>query len=365
MKKKIPINNLKFLLTKNKFKYLNIINKVLNKGNLILGDETKKFEYSFSKFINSKFCVGCANGTDALRLALSSLNLKKKDKILLSPNAGFYACSQILNLGIEFAFNDIEHDYYGPSLKKIKEVITEDIKVIIVTHLYGIANRDILKISQFCKKKNIILIEDCSQAVGVRIHGKHVGTFGDISTFSFYPTKNLGSLGDAGALICKSKKIYKKLVSLRQYGWKKKYIVNITGGVNSRLDEIQSAILNINLKNINLINKEKIKIAKFYLKNINNKKIVINNPSLFYNGHLFVISVNNRNKFMKYLKSKNIQTEIYYPILDYNQKIIKKYFKNTHLKVSEYLSKRIVCLPNYNGITRNELKKITQVINGW
>jgi dTDP-3-amino-2,3,6-trideoxy-4-keto-D-glucose/dTDP-3-amino-3,4,6-trideoxy-alpha-D-glucose/dTDP-2,6-dideoxy-D-kanosamine transaminase len=365
MKKKILVNNLKFLLKKNKFKYLNSIKKVLNKGTLILGDETQKFEKNFSKFTNSKFCISCANGTDALQLALSSLNLKENNRILLSANAGFYACSQILKLGLKFKFCDIENDYFGPSLKKIQESFANNIKVIIITHLYGIANKDILKIRKFCKKRSVILIEDCSQAVGVRINGKHVGTFGDIATFSFYPTKNLGSLGDAGALICKSKKIYKRLMSLKQYGWKKKYIVNISGGVNSRLDEIQAAVLNINLRQINLINKEKKRIANFYLKNIKNKKIAIINPKPYYNGHLFVILVNNRYKFIRYLKSKNIRSEIHYPILDYNQKIIKKRFKKLYLTNSENISKKILSLPNFNGISINDLKKITDVINAW
>lgn len=363
--KSINLNDLSFLSKKYQKIYINSFKKVLKVGSFVLGNEVRSFEKNFSTFTNSKYCVTCANGTDALYLSLKSLNIKKNQKILLSANAGFYATSQLLNLGLDFDFVDIVDDYYGPSLEKIIDAYDESVAAIIVTHLYGYANEDILEIKKFCNKKNIFLIEDCAQAVGVKINGKHVGSYGDIATYSFYPTKNLGALGDAGAITCQSKKIYQNLISLRQYGWKKKYFVNFNNGINSRMDEIQASILNKKLKSIYRINYEKIKIVKFYIKNIKNKKIFVNKRVNNYNGHLFVIQTNERNKLINYLKKNKIFAQIHYPILDYKQKIISKKFKHLSLKNTEHLSTRILSLPIYYGMTQKELILITRILNLW
>ena len=260
---------------------------------------------------------------------------------------------------------DIDSNYHETSLENIKDFYDKNVSVIIITHLYGYANRDILKIKKFCKKKNVFLIEDCAQAVGVRVNGRHVGSYGDIATYSFYPTKNLGALGDGGAITCQSKKYFKKLMSLRQLGWKKKYFVDCKGGINSRLDEIQAAILNKKLQSIDKINSEKIKIARFYIENIKNKKIFINKRLDHYNGHLFVIQTNSRNKLINYLKKNKIFSEVHYPILDYKQKIISKKFKHLSLKNTENLSTKILSLPIYYGMTKKDLISITRILNLW
>ena len=311
--------------------YKSIFNKVLFSGKYILSTEVKKFEQNFKKYIKSNYCISCGNGSNAISLALRALNVDENQKIILAPNCGFYSTNEILSLGAKPIYSDINSNFFGPSLKDVQNAYqkNKNITTVIITHLYGYVNPHIELISNFCKKNKLFLIEDCAQSLGSNFGKKKVGTFGDIGIFSFYPTKNLGAFGDAGALVCKDKIISNRIIQLRQYGWKKKYIVHRPQGMNSRMDEIQAAILNFKIKKLD---KENKKLGDLFLKlhkKIENKYIQIQNnleSTHRHIPHLFVILIKkNRGKFLKYLDKNQIQSDIHYPVLDYNQPIMKNF----------------------------------------
>lgn len=362
----IYINNLNAKVTKNKKKYLSIINEVFNSGMFTNGKHTNQFETNLKNYLDARHCLSCANGTDALEITFKALGLKRGDHVFIAANSGMYSSVSLMQIGITPSFFDIDKYNYGPSIKEIRK-LPKKTKAIVITHLYGKCNEDIFKIKKFCEERKIILIEDCAQAIGAKLNNKFAGTFGKASTFSFFPTKNLGAFGDAGAIIFKNKKTYEKAKMIKQYGWKQKYEVALPRGQNSRMDEIQAALLNYELKNLDHYNNIRLKIAKIYKKNINNKKIFvpkIHNNSLC-NYHLFVIFVKNRNSLIKFLKKNEIIAQVHYPIPDFKQKIFSKKIQNLNLKNSIETSKEVLSLPCYPELKFKDVIKITKIINSW
>lgn len=363
----IFVNDLKYKIKKNKSEYVNIFTKVLNTGIFINGNFTKKLEKNIQNYLKAKYCVSCANGTDALEIAFKSLDLKSGDKIFISANAGMYSATSLNNLNIKPQYFDISMDNYGPTIDIIKNIKSKP-KAIVVTHLYGRINKDIIKISKYCKKNGILLIEDCAQAIGTSIGKKKAGTFGDAATFSFYPTKNLFGFGDGGAVVFKSKKNFIIAKMIKQYGWKKKYDVVINQGKNSRIDEINAEIINYNLLSLDSDNKKRHDIASIYALYLNHKYISV--PKILTikecNYHLFVILVRrNRSKLISYLKKKNIFSEVHYPIPDHKQKINIKKYENLKLPKTELFSKQVLSLPCHPNLSKRQVIKISKIINDW
>jgi len=238
----------------------------------------------------------------------------------------------------------------------------------VITHLYGRINKDIDKISEYCKKNKILLIEDCAQAIGTSLNEKKAGTFGDAATFSFYPTKNLFGFGDGGLVVFKSKKNLTIAKMIKQYGWKKKYDVVVNGGQNSRIDEINAEIINFNLLSLDSDNKKRNDIALTYSSHISHKYIDV--PKLLTNNecnyHLFIILVKrNRKKLINYLKQNKIFSEVHYPIPDHKQRINIKKYKNLKLPKSELLANQVLSLPCHPNLEKKQVKKISKIINKW
>jgi dTDP-4-amino-4,6-dideoxygalactose transaminase len=361
------INTLKYKIKKNKSKYIYIFTKVLNTGIFINGNFTKKLEKNLQNYLNTKYCITCANGTDALEIAFKSLSLKSGDKVFIAANAGMYSATSLNNLNITPQYFDICMDNYEPTIDIIKSIKSKP-KAIVITHLYGRINKDIIKISNYCRKNAILLIEDCAQAIGTSLEKKKAGTFGDAATFSFYPTKNLFGLGDGGAVTFKLKKNFIFAKMLKQYGWKKKYDVCVIRGQNSRIDEINAEIINFNLLSLDSDNKKRIDIALTYASCINHKyiyvpKILTNNEC---NYHLFIILVKrNRNKLINYLRQNKIFPEVHYPIPDHKQRINMKKYKNLKLPNTELLSHQVLSLPCHPNLAKKQVKKISMIINKW
>ena len=342
------------------------IKKVLNSNSYILGKEVENFEKNFSKYLGIKNSVGVSNGTDAIILALQAINTKKGDEIITTSHNAFATIAAIVDVGAIPIFVDIKEEDFNIDVSKIENKITKKTKAIIAVHIYGnpVNIQELIRIK---KKNKITLIEDCAQAHGAEYDKIKVGTFGDLSCFSFYPTKNLSTFGDGGMVSTNNNNMYKKLKLLREYGWTKKNFSSQKGS-NKRLDELHAGILNTKLAYLDQFNDKRILIAKKFLKNVKSKKLVLPQINLKKKHvfHLFVIRVKNnkRNIFLKYLKKNDIYAGIHYPLPNHRQTPFLKYFK-TKLPVTEKISNEIVSIPNYPLLKTKEINKIIRVINSF
>jgi len=342
------------------------IKAVLNSNSYILGKQVKNFEKNFSKYLGIKYCVGVSNGTDAIIMALKAIDIKKGDEIITTSHTAFATIAAITDVGATPVFIDIKEDDFTINTQKIVNKITKKTKAIIAVHIYG-NPVDILKIKKISKKWKITLIEDCAQAHGAEYNKKKVGTFGDFSCFSFYPTKNLSTFGDAGIICTNNIKMYKKIKLLREYGWIKKNL-SIRDGSNKRLDEIHAGILNVKLAYLDKLNNKRITIANKFLKKIRSEKLILpkvtNNKKHVF--HLFVLRIKNmkRDQFLKYLKKNKISAGIHYPLPNHRQKPFRKYHK-TKLPVTDKISNEIVSIPNYPLLKTKEVNKIINTINNF
>jgi dTDP-3-amino-2,3,6-trideoxy-4-keto-D-glucose/dTDP-3-amino-3,4,6-trideoxy-alpha-D-glucose/dTDP-2,6-dideoxy-D-kanosamine transaminase len=335
-----------------------IAKNVLESSQHILGENVSFFEQKFAEYIGTKYCTGVANGSDALVIALRAIGIKKEDQVATVANAGFYTSAALNIIGADPIFIDVDEDSLLIEPNDLKLKISENnVKAVVVTHLYGQV-APILEISQICKSKGIPLLEDCAQAHGAEVSGRKVGSFGDISTFSFYPTKNLGAVGDGGAILTSNHEFAERIISLRQYGWSEKYNVSVENGSNSRLDEIQAAFLIEKMVHLDTWNKQRVEIARTYVEAFNNLDLKTLQKTLSGVAHLFVIQTNIREKLMDHLSKKLVQHAIHYPIPDHRQNIFKDKFKNIHLPVTEISVKKILSLPIYPGMKDSEVDQV-------
>lgn len=340
------------------------IDRVLNSGQFILSTEVKNFESLFANYVGVKYCVGVANGTDAIEIALRSLGVRQGDYVATAANAGNYSSTAIRSINANVVYMEVDECSRNLTMNSILKSIDERISVLIVTHLYGQAANDISEIADYCKSRNIRLIEDCSQAHGAIVGTRHVGTFGDVGTFSFYPTKNLGAIGDAGAIITNSQDIYTRTLKLRSYGWSSKYQVEENGGRNSRLDEIQAAILSELLPSLDEDNSQRRRIAKLFSEMISSPKCslpMINGSD--YVAHLYVIRVPNRPDFIEKLKGAGVGTAIHYPIPDHKQNIEVLNLETWTLPITEQLATEVLTIPCYPELNELEVLRVIEAIN--
>lgn len=344
-------------------KIINNTKKIFKKGNFILGNEVKIFENQFSSYTKNKFCVSCANGSDALFIAIKSLKLKYFHEVIIPDMTYIATASAVINNGCKLRIADVNLANGNVNQKKIIEKINKNTKAIIIVSLWGFTPV-IDELKKICKRKKIILIEDAAQSIGSSNEkGQNSGNIADISCFSFFPGKNLGAYGDGGAIVTNNKKYYKSMLQIRTHGALKKFKHNVIG-INSRLDTIQASILSEKLKRIDLINNKRRKIAKFYLKHLSNKQIYlfkgINIGSCF---HQFVVLVKNRKKFTNYLAKFKIPYGYHYPYSIHKLKAIKNFCRDKNFKNSLLISSRCVSLPIDPNLTQNQLEYITNKIN--
>ncbi|TNF36671.1 MAG: DegT/DnrJ/EryC1/StrS family aminotransferase [Gammaproteobacteria bacterium] len=341
------------------------LTRVLASGWFVLGPEVQAFEKEFAAYCGVKHCVSLANGTDALELVLRGVGVDAGDEVITAANAGMYSSTAILAIGAKPVYADIEESSMLLSVKAAEAAITKHTKAIIVTHLYG-QMADMPAFRAMADKYAIPLIEDCAQSHGAASGGKRVGAWGDAAAFSFYPTKNLGALGDGGAVVSSSEMIASRVRALRQYGWESKYQVAHRGGRNSRLDEMQAALLRIKLQRLDNWNRKRRDIALAYNHGIKHPAIrlpQVNGED--YVGHLYVIRLNRRDALRDYLKQHGIASEVHYPILDYRQPAVSAQYREVSLPISEKTTSEILTLPCYPELTMAEVEKVCEVINGW
>jgi aminotransferase EvaB len=348
-------------------KILSKLDKVLLKGNIFFGSELKKFERNFLSKYKSSYGIAVGSGTDALYISLKALNIKNGDEVITAANTAIPTISAIVNSGAIPKLVDVGEDYLIDPLK-IEKQINKKTKVIIPVHLYG-QSCDMNKIKKIAIKHNLKIIEDCAQAQGAKYKNKFVGNFGDFGCFSFYPTKILGTYGDGGFVIAKNFKDYEKIKRLRFYGietsnkrsvYYNKYYAN-ENGLNSRLDEIQSSILNLKMKYVNNYISQRNKLANLYLKYLKETSLKLpkTNKTNQHVYHLFTVRHSKRNFIIKMLNKKKIGTRIIYPFPINNMNGYKKFnFNNKELKNTIKFSKEIFSLPLYPELKVSEVIKI-------
>jgi len=354
-----PVDNNKSI----KNKLLTKISKVISDGKYILGDSVKSFEKNLSKYLRVKYALAVNSGTDGLIASLLCIDVKKNDEIIVPSHTATATISSIKLLGAKPIFIDINLSNYTIDVHKISSRITNRTKAIIGVHIYGYPcnNFEIIKI---CKKYNIFFIEDCAQSIGSELNKKKLGTFGDFGCFSFFPTKNLSAIGDAGAVVTNNHNYYLKLVKIRQYGWNQNR-VSVVNGFNSRCDEIQAAILNVKIKFLDIYIKKRRAIAKLYDSSLKNLPILPPKEEKNYKHsyHLYVIRIKRsvRAAFIQYMRSKNIFLGIHYD--PPTHKMISFNDKKFNLVNTEKISKEIVSLPIYPELSRSKINKICKNIN--
>ncbi len=337
--------------------------RALNSGWYILGKEMEDFEQKFAAYMGVKHCVALNSGTDALILAFRAIGIKPGDEVVVP--AGTYIASVIgvTENGGTPVFVDMD-DHMEIDADAIEQKITDKTKAILPVHLYGQCSR-MDKITDIARKHNLILIEDCAQCHGSTFNGKLAGTFGNIGCFSFYPTKPLGALGDAGAIITDDDKLAEKIRLLRNYGSKVKYHNEISG-VNSRMDEVQAAVLKVGLNYLDEGNIERRHQAQMYMEGIKNPKVMIPPvyEEVYHVYHLFPVLVEDRDSFQEYLVKNHIKTQVHYPIPPYVAKCYKEWgYQWSDFPNAERYAKQEVSLPIYAGLPDEEVQYVISVIN--
>ena len=340
------------------------IARVLNSGIFILGPEVKNFEIEFARYIGTEFCIGTANGTDALEIALRACGVDAHKKVATVANAGFYTSTALHAIGAEPIYIDVDLETRNVELESVRKVINEGVYAVVITHLYGLAVAETEAIIKLCHENGVMVVEDCAQAHGASIGGKRVGSFGDAAAFSFYPTKNLGAYGDAGAVVTTNKEIREKAMSLRSYGWREKYFIESQVGRNSRLDEIQAAILTELLPNLDKDNERRLEIANYYIKHIRNKDIQLPSHEISsFVAHLFVLRSPYRDSLQKQLAEHGIDSMVHYPISDNDQVLNKHKSSKTQLQNTKILTQEILSIPCYPEMSDEEVEYVTRTIN--
>lgn len=335
----------------------------IESGHYILGPQVKDLEKSISNFCGVKHGIGVGNGTDALTITLKALGIGKGDEVITTPFTFFASAETPSLLGATPVFVDINPDTYCIDVDKIEEKITDKTKAIIPVHIFG-HMCDMDRIMDIAKKHNLLVVEDACQAIGAMYNGKRAGSFGNAACFSFYPTKNLGGYGDGGMIVTNDEKLADKIRLLRAHGSRPKYYHSVVG-YNSRLDEIQAAILNVKFKHLEDWNSFRNKKAHIYneLLKDTSLRLPFECEDVYHIYHLYIVQHQKRDELMSYLKENGVATAIYYPLPLHLQKVYEPLgYKEGDLPVAEAASKKTFAIPLYPEITEEEQEYVASLI---
>lgn len=340
------------------------IREILDSGWYLSGKWNDEFSKNFADFCGTKHAIGVANGLDAINLIIRGYGFGAGDEIIVPANTYIATILAISENGCTPVLVEPDINTYNIDPDKIEEKITSRTKAIIVVHLYGQAVQ-MAKIWELAKKYNLKVIEDAAQAHGAIYDGKRVGNLGDAAAFSFYPGKNLGALGDAGGVTTNDTELFERVKAIANYGSDRKYH-HIYKGVNSRLDEIQAALLDVKLPHLDADNARRREIAKYYRENITNPKIIL--PTTYDENahvwHVFVIRTENRDELCKHLENNGIQTNIHYPTAPHKQGAYSEWAEMS-LPITEEIHRTVMSLPISPVLTDEEVKQIVEVVNGF
>lgn len=338
------------------------VRRVLSSGWYVLGPETSAFEQELAEFLGCERALGVASGTDALRIALLAVGCESGSEIVCAANAGGYAAIAAASIGSRLVYADVDPASLVLTPDTVLAVIGPDTRAVVVTHLYGNV-ADAPGIVAACSERGIAVVEDCAQSLGASLNGARVGTFGDVAALSFYPTKNLGAAGDGGAIATNDPDIARAAVELRQYGWTSKYRIEREHGINSRLDEIQAAILRVGLRFVDDLAERRKEIVRRY-------RVVLGTPAIrpvsgeteSFVAHLAVVRCSDRQSAMDRLHAAGISTAIHYPIPDHRQRALPAPVRQTDLKVTEQACREVFSLPCFPEMDRLELERVISAL---
>jgi dTDP-4-amino-4,6-dideoxygalactose transaminase len=339
------------------------IARVLDSGAYILGPEVRRFEANFARYCQAQYCIGVANGTDAIQIALVALGVDVGDEVITVANTGVPGTAAIVALGAIPVFVDVDPASRNMDPALIAAAITPRTKVIMPVHLYGLMV-DMPAILAVARAHNIPVVEDCAQAHGASIDGRVAGSWGDVAAFSFYPSKNLGAIGDGGAITTNREDIALKVQRLRQYGWERKYYSTEQNGLNSRLDELQAVILDVKLTHLDEGTDRRNQIALEYNRQFADLPIrlpLIPDTNRVVH-HLYVIQTPHRDVLITQLKAAGIGCDIHYPLPTHKQPIYAQYAPQWALPVTEQMADEVLSLPNFPELTDAEVAQVVQVV---
>lgn len=363
---KIPFASFEFMHQEMQQEIESAVLEVIHRNWFIRGCENEEFEKRYAQYCGTQFCVGCGNGLDSLELLLKAYGITKGDEVIIPSNTFIATALAVTHSGATPVFVEPHLDTYTIDAERIEEKITSRTKAIIAVHLYGLP-ADMDEVNRIAKKYGLIVLEDAAQAHGAVYKGKKVGSLGDAAGFSFYPGKNLGAMGDAGAITTNDKRIAEKVRALTNYGSDYKYH-HIYAGKNSRLDEMQAAILRVKLGQLDRWNREREKVAKRYFNEITNSKII--KPRFLEDRvhvwHIFAVRTQNRSEFEEYLHENNIGTMVHYPQPIHLQRAYKDLcMEKGQLPIAELISDTEISLPMYYGITDQQIEYVVNTINNY
>lgn len=342
--------------------YERAFKETLESGWYILGNKVQTFEKEFASYCETKHCVGLANGLDALILALKAFNFEKGSEVIVPSNTYIATILSIVHNGLTPVLVEPDITTYNIDSKKIEEKITSKTRAIMVVHLYGkVCEMDV--INSIAKKHNLKVIEDCAQAHGAKFKNKKAGNWGDFGAFSFYPTKNLGALADAGAMTTNDDILAEAIKTLRNYGSKQKYYNEVVG-YNSRLDEVQAAFLSVKLKALDKINEHKRKLADLYLTNLKSDFIKpVVHVDYFDVYHIFNIRHPKRDALKDFLLKNEIKTDIHYPVAPNKQKAMIGILETHSTPIAEEIHQTTLSLPISYYHTEQDIIKVVETMN--
>ena len=361
----VPLNDLKRQSEAFAEELPAVLARVAASGWYVMGRELETFERLFAEYCGTAHCVGVANGTDALELALRAVGVQPGDDVITVANAGMYASTAIRVVGATPAFVDIVPATQLLDPERLPEAIGRSTKAVIATHLYG-RMVDLPAVLEIAGRAGVPVIEDAAQAHGARRDGARAGARAAIGCFSFYPTKNLGALGDAGALVTQDAAIARRLRQLRQYGWATKYVAEVAGGRNSRLDELQAAVLAMKLPHLDRWNRRRREIAEAYSRGITHPGIwtaICSGED--YVAHLYVVRARNRDALRAHLQARGVTTDVHYPVPDHAQLPFVRPGGDAGLEETERAAAEVLTLPCFPEITAEEVDRVVAACNAW
>lgn len=357
----VPMNDLSRALSAERDSLAAAVDSVLRSGWLVQGPQHTAFQAELAEYVGATHAVGVASGTDALELALRAVMPSGRSTVVTAANCGGYTTTAARRAGFTVRYADVERSTLCLDPDDLARVLDETVGVVVVTHLYGRA-ADVAGVRARCEPLGIAVLEDCAQALGSTTSEGPVGSLGDVASFSFYPTKNLGALGDGGAVTTQSDTTAEALLELRQYGWQDKYTIARDGGRNSRLDEVQAAVLRQRLPQLDGWNTRRRAIVSAYREASSGRAAVMPAVGPEHVGHLGVIVTDERAALREHLADRRIRTDIHYPIPDHRQPAFAAEYSSITLPVTEWASERIVSVPVFPELRDDEVERVSDAL---
>lgn len=360
----VPVNDLSRAVVAHRAELDSAIGRVLDSGRFVMGPEHDAFEHELAEYLGVREAVGVANGTDALRLALLAAGCRPGDRVVTVANAGGYTSTACRALGLEPVYVDVDPHSLLMTARTVRDGLREAPRAVVVTHLYG-AMADMPEIMAEVAPSGATVIEDCAQAIGARSDGRAAGTFGRLATLSFYPTKNLGAIGDAGAVVTSDTAAAELVRSLRQYGWAEKYRAVHPGGGNSRLDELQAAILRARLRHVDADNEARRRIHRAYADALDGSRHrLVHDAGPAFVAHLAVMTSQlGRDEVRERLRRAGVMSDVHYPTCDHRQPLVADRFTGLELPISQAAAETVVTLPCFPELTDDEVQTVCSALS--